>query len=353
LRGIGIELRGQHAQEALRLLNAIQLADHTLKFSRNDQTLIIPVRRYPTETELSEIAACSPEARIVETAFKSSERPRTLREATESSLPSEVLEHLPSSYDVIGEIAIVELNDELEKFAETIGKGIMRLHPHVRLVVKKTAKTAGEYRTRGVERIAGVGTTETIHHEFSCKFLLDVASVYFNPRLSHERMRIAEQVGKKEIVVDMFAGVGPCSILISKMQPTGKVFSVDLNPVAYKYLTENVFLNKVADRVFPLKGNVRDLAPGKLEKVADRVVMNLPSDSAAFLDTAVALLKSSGGLIHYYTFASRGEKIESITDAFRTRIETCGRRVESFGFKRIMKEVAPNRVEICLDAIVR
>ena len=212
MRGLGIELHSQDAQEVLRLLDAMQLADHTLKFSHDDRNLIIPVKRYPSETELSEIVSCSPEARIVEMTFtKSSERPRTLREATERSLPSEVLKHLPRSYDIIGDIAIVELDDELGSFSETIGNGIMKLNPHVRLVVKKTAKTAGQYRTRGIERIAGEGTTETVHHEFSCKFLLDVASVYFNPRLSHERMRIAGQVGRGEVVVDMFAGVGPYS----------------------------------------------------------------------------------------------------------------------------------------------
>ena len=354
MRRLGIELHSQHAQNALHLLDAIQLTDHALKFSRNDQKLVIPIRRYPSEIELLEIVNCSPDARIVETTFaKSSERPRSLREVTQGDLPSDALEQLPRSYDIIGDVAIVELDDELGSYSELIGNGIMRLNPQVRLVVRRTTKTAGQYRTRGIERIAGEGTTETVHHEFSCKFLLDVASVYFNPRLSHERMRIARQVRSGEVVVDMFAGVGPYSILIGKLQPTGKVYSIDLNPVAYKYLTENVFLNKVADRVLPLQGDVRDFASGKLRRVADRVVMNFPSDSTAFLDAAVDLLKPTGGLIHYYTFASRVERLQSITDDFRTRIEVCGRKVESFAFERIMKEVAPTRVEVCLDAIVR
>ena len=353
MRGVGIEVDSVHAQNALRILDAMGLTDHTLKFLHNDRNLIIPVKRHPSVNELSEVISCSPEARIVETTFdKSTERLRTIREATERSMPLQMLERLPRSYDIIGDIAIVELNDELDEFAEPIGKGIMQLNPHVRLVVKKTAKTAGQYRTRGIERIAGEGSTETVHHEFSCKLLLDVASVYFNPRLSHERMRIAKQVKIGETIVDMFAGVGPCSILIGKTQPTAKVFSVDLNPIAYKYLAENVFLNKLADRVFPLMGDVRNLVSRKLGNVADRVVMNLPSDSTAFLQTAVALLKPSGGWIHYYVFASRDEGVETTTDVFCKGIEAYGRKVESFGFKRIMKEVAPNRVEICLDAIV-
>ena len=107
-------------------------------------------------------------------------------------------------------------------------------------------------------------------------------------------MRIAKQVTEEEVVVDMFAGVGPYSILIAKAQPKARVFSVDLNPMAYKYLKENIFMNKVADKVTPVLCDARVFA-SKLPGIADRVIMNLPSESFAFLDTAARLLKKEGG----------------------------------------------------------
>jgi tRNA (guanine37-N1)-methyltransferase len=166
-------------------------------------------------------------------------------------------------------------------------------------------------------------------------------------------MRVASQVKKNEVVVDMFAGVGPYSILIAKKQPTAKVFSIDLNPVAYKYLQENVFLNKVADRVMPMMGDARELASFKLRGVADRIIMNFPSDSIGFLDAAINLLKMNRGVLHFYCFEQRDDGLQNVTDIFRSRVEAVGRKVKAITFARVMKEVAPNRVEVILDASVK
>jgi tRNA (guanine37-N1)-methyltransferase len=267
-------------------------------------------------------------------------------------LPPNIVERLPRSYDIIGEIALVEIEDELKTFSSIIGNGILRIHPHLRLVVEKIAKTEGQHRIRKVKPIAGHGKTETVHREFSCKFSLDVNCVYFNPRLSHERMRIAKQVKEGEVVVDMFAGVGPYSILIAKTRPVVQVFSIDLNPAAYKYLAENVFLNKVAERVSCYLGDARRYASTSLRGIADRVIMNLPSNSSEYLDTASSFLKPHGGMIHYYAFAHRNQNIEDATSTVQSLLKTSGRRIESVKYQRAIKEVAPNRVQIVLDAII-
>jgi len=54
--------------------------------------------------------------------------------------------------------------------------------------------------------------------------------------LSTERIRIADQVKNGDKVVDMFAGIGPFSILIAKRFSEAEVIAVDKNPVAIKYL---------------------------------------------------------------------------------------------------------------------
>ncbi|MGA3404521.1 MAG: class I SAM-dependent methyltransferase family protein [Candidatus Bathyarchaeia archaeon] len=352
MKGYGIEVDGQNAQNVIRFLNKVQLVDRTLEFTRRDNFLVIPIKRGLSEVELIEICRHSSQARVVEATFsESSRKPRDLREAIEGVLPSASVDHVPRSYDIVGDIGIIELDDQLQTSPNTIANGLMKLNPHLRLVVKKTQKTSGQYRTRGVEVIAGSGSTETVHHEFSLRFHLDVASVYFNPRLSHERMRVAKQVRGGEVVVDMFAGVGPYSILIAKKQPTSRVFSIDLNPIAYKYLKENIFVNKVADRVTPLLGDAQEVA-SNLSGIADRVIMNFPSDSATFLDAAAKLLKKDRGVVHYYCFASRDERIQNLSDSFRLKMEVCQRKVASFSYQRVIKEVAPNRVQVALDAII-
>ena len=217
MRGYGIEVDHQNAEHMVRLLHKMQLRDTTLEFVRRNGYLVIPVKRDLSRAELTEISGSSSHVKVVEEEFRtSSRRPRDLRQAIGRALPSDIANQLPRSYDIVGDIGILELDGELQAFSRIIANGLVNLNPHLRLIVRKTEKTSGQYRTRGIEVIAGSGSTETVHFEFSSKFHLDVASVYFNPRLSHERMRIASQVMEGEVVVDMFAGVGTYSILIAK-----------------------------------------------------------------------------------------------------------------------------------------
>ena len=350
MKGYGIEVDDRDAQDIIRFLNKLQLLDKTLEFARTDGRLVIPTKRDLTRAELTELSRRSSHAKIAEATFAPSLRtPKDLRQAIGEAIPSDIVNLVPRSYDIVGDIGILELNDKLQAFSKIIADGLMKLNPHLRMVVKKTEKTSGQYRTRGIEVVTGSGTTETVHIEFSSKFHLDVASVYFNSRLSHERMRVASQVNDGEVVVDMFAGVGTYSILIAKKQPRVRVFAIDLNPSAYQYLKENVFANKLADRVTPYLGNAQEFA-SKSPGIADRVIMNLPSDSQAFLGAATKLVKRTGGVVHFYRFASRGEELENISDAFRSGIEGFGRRVVSLSFLRVIKEVGPNRVQVAIDA---
>lgn len=352
LLSFGLKVPFHDAQTIIRFLNTAQLINRNLQFSRCEDHLIIPLNRELSETEISKLKTQSIQARVCEADFLTSpRRPKDLREACLERLPSHILERLPRSYDIIGEIGVVEIEDELKPFSNMIGDGILKLHPHMRLVVAKAARTAGEYRTRNFEVIAGHGKTETIHHEFSCKFSLDLNQVYYNSRLSHERMRIAKQVAQGEVVVDMFAGVGPYSILIAKTQPRARVFCMDLNPAAYEYLAKNIFLNRVAERVSCYLGDARRYASSSLRGIADRVIMNLPSNSSEYLDAASSFLKPKGGVIHYYAFAGRNDDIDTVARAFQDLLATNCRRVDSFAYRRVMKEVSSDRVQIVLDAI--
>ena len=352
MKGYGIQVDYANAQDIIRILSKLEILDKNLELIRTDNCLVIPTKREVSGTELDEILKKYPRARVVESTFSAIPIvPKDLRHAIGETLPSDMIKFLPRSYDIIGDVGILELNDKLQPFAESIAHALMKLNPHLRLVVQKTEKTAGEYRTRGIEAVTGSGTTETIHTEFGLKFRLDVSSVYFNPRLSSERKRVANQVRDGETVVDMFAGVGPYSILIAKTHPDARIFAIDWNPSAYRYLKENAFVNKVADRVTPYLGDVQKFAlesPG----VADRVIMNLPSDSEVFLGAAAKLLRTSGGVVHFYRFASRSEELQNLAERFRSRMESCGRQVVSIALLKAIKEVGPNRVQVAIDANV-
>lgn len=352
-KSFGIRIPKHETQRVLALVRKLKLIDNTLELTRANDAVLIPLVAEPSADRVNEIKQQFADMQISEHYFEEIEaRPRNLGETVRADVPENLLPNIPSSFDIIGDIAIVELPDQLAAFSSAIGEGVMKINPHVRLVLRKLGEVSGTFRTRKFEAIAGNGSTETIHKEFGCAFHLDVAKVYFNARLSHERMRVAKQVKQNERVLDMFAGVGPYSILIAKTQRTSKVYAVDLNPEAFKYLKQNILLNRMADRVVCALGDAAQLATTDLRGTADQVIMNLPSDSSHFLPAAVQALKREGGTIHYYIFASRDSNLEQIKEEVQSTIHAQGRIVRSFTFSEIIKEVAPSRVQVALDVLV-
>jgi tRNA (guanine37-N1)-methyltransferase len=350
----GIVLPMQEAEKALGVLRKMELFLGGYEFQRANGNVTIPIVREPSPREENTLRTHLSVFQVEELFFEPVvSRPRKLKDAVSDKIPSNLIPLLPHSLDVIGDIAVLELSSELESYAYEIGNGILRVNPHVRLVVKKLGDVTGLYRTRSFQVLAGFGSTETVHREFSCSYRLDLASVYFNPRLSHERLRVARPVAENDVVVDMFAGVGPYSVLIAKSQPGARVYSIDINPAAISYLRENIFSNRVAGIVIPIVGDARELSETKVRGVADRVVMNLPSRAWEYLDAALQMLKREGGFIHFYQFVQREKSIDSIKDVFRSSIEAKQRKVESFKFCRAIREIAPGKVQVAIDAVIR
>jgi tRNA (guanine37-N1)-methyltransferase len=152
----------------------------------------------------------------------------------------------------------------------------------------------------------------------------------------------------------MFAGVGCFSILIAKTVPTGRVYSIDLNPEAFAYLQENVRLNRVFSRVIPQLGDAKDIIKTQLCGVADRVLMPLPEKALEYLPSAVAALKASGGWIHVHFFqrapgaGAAGEKVKATIARRLTRLGV----VFEFGVVREVRSIGPCLFQIVADVHV-
>jgi len=300
----GLILPLQKGQKALGVLRNMELRLEGYELRKAQGMIMIPIVREPSTQQDSILRKELGRFQIQQVTFEHSvSRPKNLQETVAGQIPSHLISMLPHSFDVIGDIAVIDLRTELAPYAVEIGNGIRRVNPNVRLVVRKSGEVSGKFRTRGLQILAGSGGMETVHHEFSCSYHLDISSVYFNPRLAQERLRIAKQVKESEVVVDMFAGVGPYSILIAKLQPTSRVYSIDINPSAIKYLEANTFGNRVVDRVSPILGDANELSKLKVRGIADRVIMNLPSEAGNYIDAALRMLKREGGIVHFYQFA--------------------------------------------------
>ncbi|MEM7816081.1 MAG: class I SAM-dependent methyltransferase family protein, partial [Candidatus Aenigmatarchaeota archaeon] len=198
----------------------------------------------------------------------------SLKDELIGKIPKNRLSFLRTGFDIIGDVAVIEIPDELERQKMAIAKAVLMANRNVRTVCRKLGEREGRYRLREMEILLGK-STETVHREYGCAFKLDVRKVYFSPREGTERQRVAEQVKPKETVMVMFEGVGPYAIQIAKKQPkVKKVIAIEINPKAVEYMRENITLNKVSDRVEPVLGDVSRAAK-RFYGTCDRVVMPL------------------------------------------------------------------------------
>jgi tRNA (guanine37-N1)-methyltransferase len=258
---------------------------------------------------------------------------------------------LCKSYDIIGDIAIIRVHKLLEPKVHLIAEAIMKTHKRVKTVLLQTGPVSGEFRLRDLRWIAGENKTETVHKEFGCMFKVDLKQAYFSPRLSYERMRIARLVKPNEIGVNLFAGVGCFSLIMARFSEVDKVFSIDINPVAVRYMKENILLNKLVGRVIPLLGDAKEIVEQRLRGVADRVLMPLPERAFEYLDYALMALKPSGGFIHYYTFEHARKDENPVKKAevkVSEKLRTLGARF-SFSFGRTVRTTGPNWYQVVLD----
>lgn len=226
------------------------------------------------------------------------QRPTDYRDVAD--VPEDLRDHLPSSFDVVGDVAMIKLPDELRPYASQIGEALLKVNRSIRIVFEDHG-VKGEFRIRDLERIAGEGTSETVHKEFGVRLYTDPARVYFNPRLSSERARIAGLVRDGETVIDMFGGVAPFGTVMCRLAKPEVVYSIDLNPDAEHFARINAERNHISN-LHPMTGDSSELVYGL--PMANRIIMNLPQIADRFLPIALDRLEH-GGVIHMYKIIER------------------------------------------------
>jgi tRNA (guanine37-N1)-methyltransferase len=340
-----------NGEKTLILAKKLGIIDRKLEIRKNRNHIYIPILRQPKEKELSMLKAQVPDFQLATDVFtKKKQQRKTLAEVLENRLPPHLLASLPRALDIVGDIAIIEIPPELKAHESLIGESILTIHKNVRTVLAKAGAVSGTYRLREFAIIAGKHRTNTIHKEYGCKYHVDIAKAYFSPRLSQEHKRVASLVKKSETVVDLFAGVGPFSVLIAKNNADAKVYAVDINPDAIEFLKRNIRLNRVENRVTPILGDARQAVEERLLGIADRVIMNLPEKALEFVDTACKAIKPAGGMVHYYAFIRLPGSLENVQLRFSEAVEKTGRKVDAFLFAKTIRETAPYEWQVVLDA---
>ena len=252
---------------------------------------------------------------------------------------------LPSSFDVVGDIAVIKIPEGLRAHREAIGRAILTWNPRIRVAVEDRG-VKGEHRVRDIAVLAGEPRTTTVHVEHGLRYRVDLAHAYFSPRLASERKRIADLTAEGETVADPFAGVGPYAILIARRRRPRAVFASDVNPVAVELLRANVAVNR-ADRVTVGEGDAREI----LRRIApvDRVILDLPHSAREFLNDALAAT-GAHGTIHLYRIVEAAEEMETV-DAIRASARAEGVRIVDLT-RRHVRAYSPTRHHVAFDVTV-
>jgi len=271
----------------------------------------------------------------------------TLKESLKGKLTKKEFENLVASFDLIGDIAIIEIPVELEKKEKIIAETLLNLHKNIKVVVRKAGIHRGIYRRQKLKILAGERRKTTEYKENNVRIKLHVEDVYFSPRLSTERKRIAESVKAGEEILVMFSGVAPYPLVISKNTKAKEIFAIEINPIAYEFAEENVKLNKLTN-IKLFKGDVRMVIP-TIKKKFDRIIMPLPLTGENFLDIALAAAKKKA-IIHFYDFLKEDE----FSLGKRKILESCKAAKRRCKILKIVKagQIKPREYRVCIDFII-
>lgn len=274
---------------------------------------------------------------------------KMLKQVLQERLEIVELDKLCSSFDIIGNIAIIKIPETLSSKKKLIADTLIEEIKAIKTVFCQVSGIEGDYRLRKLELLSGENTSITIYKEHGCTFKVDVINAYFSPRLSTERLRISKLIKPNEVIVNMFGGVGTFSIIMSHNNKTSRIYSIDSNPIAHDLCKENIEINKLTRNVFPVLGDAKLEITNKLNGIATRVLMPLPEKAREFVDTAVSSLANNRGIVHYFAHVGADNRKIAIQSGIKDTADSFSRFNHIIRNIRIVREVGPRFYQIVSD----
>jgi tRNA (guanine37-N1)-methyltransferase len=284
-------------------------------------------------------------------------------------LPANCIE-IPCAFEQVGSICHVNLREDLVPYQYWVGKVLLdKNQPTIKTVVNKLGQIETEYRTFGMQVIAGYdgdGWSRVTVKEEGCQFELDFQQVYWNSRLAGEHRRIVQYLRREQekqsnkkplIVADLMCGIGPFAVPLTAQQQQCdiRVYANDLNPCSFHYLTTNAAKNKCQNlHCFNLDGRafVHQLQDDAV--AVDQVLMNLPKTAPEFLD-AFRGFTTSRPRIHVHCFASKASETDNYPDALDRCAAALGTPLERDRDQvsvKTIRNVAPNKNMVCVSFVL-
>jgi tRNA (guanine37-N1)-methyltransferase len=209
-------------------------------------------------------------------------------------------QEIPSSYDIVGEIAVFsKLPDNIKK-QKLIANTLLEINKNIKTVLFKVKQFSGKYRLPKFKILAGKKTKEAIYRENNSLFKLNLEKCYFSQRLANERLRIAKQVKFNETILVMFSGIGIYPIVLSRNSKAKEIYAIEINPFAHNCALENLKLNKITN-IKLFKGDVKKVLP-KIKLKFNRILMPAPKNAEQYLNLIKNKINKKT-IIHFYDFS--------------------------------------------------
>lgn len=269
-------------------------------------------------------------------------KPR-IRELLSKELPPDLLDLIPKHWVRIGNVLILPLRPELKDYKERIAEVYARVLG-VKAVLRK-GHIHGETRKPDYELIYG-NDTVTVHVENGVKYKLDAAKVMFSPANVKERVRMAEVARPGELVVDMFAGIGHLSLPMA-VHKGARVVAIEKDPYTFRFLVENIWLNRVQDLMTPYNMDNRDFPA---ENIGDRILMGYVVTTHEFIPKALSIAKDEA-IIHYHNTVPERLRPEEPFNTFKKVAREYGYEAEKLK-ELVIKRYAPGVWHVVVDVRV-
>jgi tRNA (guanine37-N1)-methyltransferase len=318
-----LKIPKKDAQKIHSILIQKEFLDKNYEVGKEEHFILFPIKQDSLDLakELGEITQTNLEKRENLT--------RSIQELLKEKLTEQELELLGTSFDIIGDIAQIEIAEQLISKQEIIAKAILDSNKNVKTVAKKTSATQGPFRIREIQPFAGELKTHTIAKEYGCLFAIDLNQAYYTPRFSSERMRISRIVQSNETIMVPFAGVGPYPIIIEKHSNPKQIIAIELNEYAVAAMNSNILKNK-CKKITSILGDANKVMQNpEYENFADRIIMPHPSDATSFLDSALKCAKNNC-TIHLYGFGP-------VDGDPKTLFEKCQQIASKFNYTLILE----------------